>query len=463
MLAILCGIIIIRYPADAAAKRALFYGPTSDAVNGVAEQFVTNSASGFAAISNTITSSQIWTESTWLNKSTADFAQFDVIIIGDQPTDTPDCGYCPEQDRAFWNTATANRAVWSAAVTGNVLILGTDPDCHANAGVAGATLLVQKAVTFGADQGGYAQHVTGLYVSLRQVGFGSFDGLQTYQSERIELLAGLGDFRAVTPQTTINDTSGNACAKVVSNPILDCLTDSDLGGWVRSAHQSFWSWPAGYLPVAIAQDVWNGSGTPGYVPPCESYQNPNGEVAVYILGRGAFNQLTSGPCVQAKHPGEFWTTTATLVTLPNGTPVPSRRVGFVVTSGPNAGVHSAASQLTDAGGHVNFTYQGATGTGTEGQDLITIYLDDNNNNQRDPCEGVTTNICNWGNTIVTITASDAAAKENQTPPDTGTYTISRGASSSSPLTLRFATGGNAGILSGLGNDYTLDSVSTEGV
>src|SRR6266567_1106713 len=82
ILAAVCGLQFVAPTAQATLKRALFYGPTTDTVNGVAEQFV-NAGNGFSPIGTGSANSQVWTESTWLSKNTAAFAAFDVIIIGD--------------------------------------------------------------------------------------------------------------------------------------------------------------------------------------------------------------------------------------------------------------------------------------------------------------------------------------------------------------------------------------------
>src|SRR5467141_130337 len=173
MLAALCGLQLLVPAAQGALKRALFYGPTTDTNMGVAEKFVgccniADGGNGFAAIGTGSANSQVWSEATWLNKNTAAFAAFDVIIIGDAPRGT--------SDRNRWNTAIITRAVWTAAVNGNVLIFGGDPDRHfldppPAPQPDGPQRLVQKAVTFGASQTGYSQHATGLYVALSQVEF----------------------------------------------------------------------------------------------------------------------------------------------------------------------------------------------------------------------------------------------------------------------------------------------------
>lgn len=107
--------------ADATPFTLLVYGPTSGgSVNTTPGATVT-----------------VWDEATWSSKSTEDFAQFDAIAFGDWSG----CSQDPQQ----WATAVANRQVWSRAITGNVIVLGTDPDDG-----HGKTQLVQQGVQFAA-------------------------------------------------------------------------------------------------------------------------------------------------------------------------------------------------------------------------------------------------------------------------------------------------------------------------
>src|SRR6266568_5099434 len=104
ILAAACGLQLLVPAAQATLKRALFYGPTTDTNMGVAEKFVgccniADGGHGFAAIGTGSANSQVWTESTWLSKATADFAAFDVIIFGDEPKGSG--------DGTRWNTAIA--------------------------------------------------------------------------------------------------------------------------------------------------------------------------------------------------------------------------------------------------------------------------------------------------------------------------------------------------------------------
>jgi hypothetical protein len=114
-------------------------------------------------------------------------------------------------------------------------------------------------------------------------------------------------------------------------------------------------------------------------------------------------------------PGGTCSFTATFVSLPGYTGISGRKVGFFVTSGPNAGRQSSTTSplTTDVNGNVTFSYIGGSGVG---QDLISVFLDDSNYGVRDPCECVTTNICNWGATIVKVTAPVPDAYENPWPP-----------------------------------------------
>jgi hypothetical protein len=117
---LLMTLAVIR--VDAAQKKVLFYGPTHQA-GGVGETLVNNNPTEFYPIGQ---GSDIWTPGNpivakdWSKKSTADFQAFDAIIIGDLQSE--------EHDPAIWTGAIANRAIWSAAVTGSILLYGEDPE-----------------------------------------------------------------------------------------------------------------------------------------------------------------------------------------------------------------------------------------------------------------------------------------------------------------------------------------------
>src|SRR5262249_17516853 len=75
----------------------------------------------------------------WTGKTTADFATYKALILGD-----PICGSVGSTA-----AAQATTAVWGPAVTGNVIIVGTDPSYHASSRM-GAAQLVQSGIQWAA-------------------------------------------------------------------------------------------------------------------------------------------------------------------------------------------------------------------------------------------------------------------------------------------------------------------------
>ena len=215
----------------AATPTMLVYGPTS---GGYAE-----STPGYIVT--------VWNTAQWAAATTAQFAAFNVIVFGDAPAP-----YCIT-DPTVWNTAIATESVWAPAVTGNTLIIGSDPDYHIfNSGVPVG--VVQNFVNFAGSGTG-----TGLYLALSCV----------YESSPpntpVPLLAGLGAF-------TVEGAGGcsNAAHKVANHPALNGVTDTMLSNWTCSVHEGFDSWPSNFIPLAIATDASNlnftaGDGSSGLV------------------------------------------------------------------------------------------------------------------------------------------------------------------------------------------------------
>ena len=223
----------------AATLTMLVYGPTS---GGYAE-----TTPGY-----TVT---VWTAAQWAAATTtAQFAAFNVIVFGDAPSP-----YC-FTDPTVWDAAIANESVWSPAITGNVLIIGSDPDFHTfNNGVP--TSVIQNFVNFAGTGTG-----TGLYAALSCVYEGSA------ANTPVSLLAGLGTF-------TVEGAGGfsDAAHKVAVHPALNGVTDALLSNWHYSVHEGFDSWPANYLPLAIATDATN-----------KNFIAPDGTSGmVYILAAGS--------------------------------------------------------------------------------------------------------------------------------------------------------------------------------
>jgi hypothetical protein len=170
-------------------------------------------------------------DATWSAKQTADFAKYKAIVLGD-----PTCGNLVDA-----SVAQANTATWGAAVTGNVVLVGTDPTYHGVYGnnKAGAAKLILKSIQLAASGSG-----TGASVSLSCYYENAGSGTP------VPLLNGFaqGGFKVVG--------IGNGCpdASHVVDDILG-VTDSDLAGWSCSTHEAFTTWPASFRVVAIQQDM----------------------------------------------------------------------------------------------------------------------------------------------------------------------------------------------------------------
>jgi hypothetical protein len=195
---------------------------------------------------------------TWATMTTADFADYDAIVLGDAT--------CTGVGAVA--AAEANAATWAAAVDGNVVIIGTDPVYHSMYGFGGpqgGDALTTIAMAFAVDEPGK----TGLYATLSCYYHGTAPGTP------VPVLSGLGAF-TVTGVECYNDSH-----IVVAHPALATLTDADLSDWSCSVHEAFDSFPADFLPLAIAEDPAVGPPFPGSLP------FPDGSHGVpYILARG---------------------------------------------------------------------------------------------------------------------------------------------------------------------------------
>lgn len=169
----------------------------------------------------------------WAALTAADVATYRAIVLGD-----PNCVYSP----ALLDPVVANRAVWSEAVTGNIVLIGTDPAFHAE-DRPGAVTLMEKSIDFAAA----AKGKTGLYFSLSCY---YHDAPET----TLQLVDQFGEFRTRGQLGCYNNV-----AKVADHPALDGLTAPDLANWGCSVHEIFFSMPPDFAALAIAQGV-TGSG-----------------------------------------------------------------------------------------------------------------------------------------------------------------------------------------------------------
>ena len=195
---------------------------------------------------------EVVSDATWAAKSSADFAGYRAIILGDATCSS---------SLSLISAASKSRAIWGPVVDGNVIIVGTDPVYHYKDQVT------KNAVQFAAAQEGR----TGAYINL------SCYYHDADPRTPVPVLEPFGAF-TVTGVGCYDDAH-----MVASHPALTGLTDTLLSKWACSVHEAFDSFPAAnFSPLVIARDPLYGARLPG------SLDFADGSHGVpYILARGA--------------------------------------------------------------------------------------------------------------------------------------------------------------------------------
>jgi chitodextrinase len=213
LLVLVVGALALAPPASADSGSLLLYGPS---IYGSPDTEATLASS----LGYTVT---IASDAAWQSMTTAQFASYNAIVIGD-----PTCG-------TAGTGAAANRAVWSAAVTGPVVVIGTDPIYHQSEGI-GEDRLVQNGIRYAAS----GTH-TGLYASLSCAYTGGGP---------VDLLDRFGSF-ATVPQDGCPD---NAHVVDAAHPVMTGLDSTLLSNWGCSIHDALSSVPPQFEPLAIDGD-----------------------------------------------------------------------------------------------------------------------------------------------------------------------------------------------------------------
>jgi hypothetical protein len=338
----------LAQPAHATASEVLILG--SSVSGGVSSAEAAEvAAQGYSPV--------VVNDATWLAMSTSEFASYKALVIGD-----PTCSETPPV------AAVTTAAVWGPAVTGNTIIIGTDPVDH------GRTQFVNQGIDFAlASKPG----TTGAYLDLSC----NYDNQPTStDASMLDGLRGAGAFTVHTAQCY------NTVHIVATHPALAGLSDSYMSGWSCSVHEVFDSWPGDFQVLAIAQDynsVFTASdGTVG---------------APYILASGSGLHsfpLSLDPLAQNATTGSTATVTAKLLDGSTGLPVSGQAISFRVENGPNAGAVGKCSVptcATDSTGQVQWSYTGAN-TGT---DTVQAWIDKNGDGQPSVGEPQTTVAVTW--------------------------------------------------------------------
>lgn len=97
----------------------------------------------------------------WAGMTASDFASYKAVVLGDRSCSI--VGTSPDLDAAL-----ANRAVWTPAITGNVVVVGTDPTFHSSFYAGGLPVsdgdqVAASGIAFAASEPGK----TGAYIAAR--------------------------------------------------------------------------------------------------------------------------------------------------------------------------------------------------------------------------------------------------------------------------------------------------------
>jgi hypothetical protein len=270
----------------------------------------------------------------WSAMTATDFASYDAIVLGDAT--------CVETLTGV-QAAINNTAVWGPVLSGNVIIIGTDPVYHSPA-QPGAKKLITQGMAFAVGAAGK----TGGYLDLSCYYHPAALGTP------VPLLDGVsgGGFHVVGGA---NLPGLNNVHIVATHPALAGLTDADLSNWGNSVHEAFTTWPVQFDVLAIARN------TPG------SFTATDGTVGYpYILARGAalvvISDIHLTPDNATNVVGATHTVVATVTQ--NGVPTVGTTVTFKVISGPQLG--DTGTAVTDVNGQASFSYVGLAA----GEDFI---------------------------------------------------------------------------------------------
>jgi len=276
-------------PEVSGGGRALILGSTTSSQPTLSGESLEQYAAQAAGFSVTVAS-----DSTWEAMTTADFEQYQLLIIGD-----PDCGDSVGTGTVAYQTA----AEWEPAVMstgGNKLLLGANPAATYYTGngygtgsgpggdylpnAVGAKSLVQAGVSWAGSVGG----ATGLYMDL------SCTYTTSGNHTTVPILNGLSSFGSGQFTVTTHDAYGqpNIVNLVAYSQAMGSLNDNALDWYEPSGQLMFNTFPADYTMFALAPSDSEGDTVPaGY---CATDVTTGSPVCglPYILasGQGLFRQ-----------------------------------------------------------------------------------------------------------------------------------------------------------------------------
>jgi hypothetical protein len=164
------------------------------------------------------------TSASWKAMTTADFAKYQLIIIGEgggliTTTPTP------------WDDANTTKTTWFAAITGRVVVSTLDPVAHS--GTVGAPVYLKASLAWTAGGPG-----TGLYVG------------PDYGSVKYNFLSVFGTWTELGQTAPDNYAGDTAHIVLTSHPTMTGSTDASLTGWSYTFHGGLTSIPSSFVTVA---------------------------------------------------------------------------------------------------------------------------------------------------------------------------------------------------------------------
>lgn len=254
----------------------------------------------------------------WSVMTTTDFATYRALIIGD-----PFC----HRSTDVLAPAESNTSVWGPAVTGNVFVIGSDPQFHSKSEV------IRKGIEFAAAD----STKLGAYISLSCY----YDDAELGTPVRV-----LDAFEPSGFTVIGGNKLGvlNNIQLVATHPALNGLVGDTLSYWGSSVQEAFTSWPLAFEVLGLAVDG------------DKMFTAPNGTKGVpYILTRGArvisdislLTSTTSGPV------GADYSVTAALDEV--DTPDTGYKVRFTVIDGPSTGI--SAVHTAGESGKATFSWK----------------------------------------------------------------------------------------------------------
>jgi hypothetical protein len=295
---------------------------------------------------------------TWDSMTASQFAQCQVIIIGD-----PTCDYSGDNFQAAVN----NESTWEPVVMssgGNKVLIGTDPVFHFDPPLIPSDVLIGHGIAYAGAKAG----ATGAYVDLScaydntspKTPVPLLDGLSTHGAGQFTVV-GEGFYDACSTNVNIVAQTGPTAG----------LTDADLSDWGCSVHEAFDKYPSDYTPLALAPSV-DASGNPQFpstycADDVETGAQACGSPYIMVSGAGVVvrSQVALTPKAQTLVTGTSASLVANISSGP-GNPVTTGSVVFSVDSGPEAGTTSTGTP--DESGNVTFGYKN---NGTAGTDSIS--------------------------------------------------------------------------------------------